>query len=193
MAISEVYAVNGDTSVDRPAGVSEVFVTNMPEGGGDAVTDVKVDGASVVSDGVASITMPTALVPTVTSSDVNKVLTAVSRFGVGNTYEWQNPTVVHYEGISTGTITGTQITMDSMIIESSADVTSIEVPDSDPAINSLVVQWTVQSVTTLPTVSGGTGNPRTYKASSNNPASLTIGKTYQLSILNDCWTIVEFG
>lgn len=40
MAISEVYATNGDTSVEKPAGVSQVYVTNMPEGGSGGVTSV---------------------------------------------------------------------------------------------------------------------------------------------------------
>lgn len=57
-------------------------------GGGGTVTDVEVDGTSVVSGGVASITMPTELVPTVTSSDNNKVLKASYSGGVGS-YSWQ--------------------------------------------------------------------------------------------------------
>lgn len=55
------------------------------ESGG--VTDVEVDGTSVVSGGVASITMPTELVPTVTSSDDGKVLKATYSGGVGS-YAW---------------------------------------------------------------------------------------------------------
>ena len=52
------------------------------------VTDVEVDGTSVVSGGVASITMPTELVPTVTSSDDAKVLKATYSGGVGS-YAWE--------------------------------------------------------------------------------------------------------
>ena len=84
-----------------------------PAAGG--VTDVEVDGVSVVSQGVASITMPTvdqtydgtstnaqsgvaiagelanlAQVPTVTSSDDGKVLTADYTGGVAS-YSWETP------------------------------------------------------------------------------------------------------
>jgi hypothetical protein len=55
---------------------------------GGTVTDVEVDGTSVVSGGVASITMPTELVPTVTSNDDGKVLKASYSGGAG-TYSWQ--------------------------------------------------------------------------------------------------------
>lgn len=56
---------------------------------GGTVTDVEVDGTSVVSGGVASITMPTELVPTVTSSDDGKVLTASYTGGAGS-YTWDS-------------------------------------------------------------------------------------------------------
>lgn len=55
---------------------------------GGTVTDVEVDGTSVVSGGVASITMPTELVPTVTSSDNGKVLKATYSGGAGS-YSWE--------------------------------------------------------------------------------------------------------
>lgn len=55
---------------------------------GGTVTDVEVDGTSVVSGGVASITMPTELVPTVTSSDDGKVLKAAYSGGTGS-YSWE--------------------------------------------------------------------------------------------------------
>lgn len=40
MAISHVYADNGDTSIDRKPGVSTVHVDNMPEGQSGGVTSV---------------------------------------------------------------------------------------------------------------------------------------------------------
>lgn len=55
---------------------------------GGTVTDVEVDGTSVVSGGVASITMPTELVPTVTSNDDGKVLKATYSGGAGS-YSWE--------------------------------------------------------------------------------------------------------
>lgn len=55
---------------------------------GGTVTDVEVDGTSVVSAGVASITMPTELVPTVTSNDDGKVLKAAYSGGTGS-YSWE--------------------------------------------------------------------------------------------------------
>lgn len=59
----------------------------VTESGG-TVTDVEVDGVSVVSGGVANITMPTELVPAVTSGDDGKVLKATYSGGVG-TYSWE--------------------------------------------------------------------------------------------------------
>lgn len=51
------------------------------------VTDVTVDGVSVVTQGVAAITMPTDLVPAVTSSDDGKILKATYSGGTGS-YSW---------------------------------------------------------------------------------------------------------
>lgn len=67
MAISNVYADNGDLSVNKKPGVSTVHIDNMPEGGGgSSVIDVEVNGSSVVdSNGVAQITVPAA--PTLAS------------------------------------------------------------------------------------------------------------------------------
>ena len=56
---------------------------------GGTVTDVEVDGTSVVNaSGVAEITMPTELVPAVTSSDDGKVLKAAYSGGTGS-YSWE--------------------------------------------------------------------------------------------------------
>lgn len=63
-------------------------------------------------------------------------------------------------------------------------------------IDSVVIQWTVSSLTTLPKIwkySGSEYHQWTGHASSNNPTVLTVGKTYQLSILNNCYSIAEFA
>lgn len=86
--------------VDNSGTASLEWVT--PAAGG--VTDVEVDGTSVVSGGVASITMPTELVPAVTSSDDAKVLKASYTGGVGS-YSWEaesggGVTDVEVDGVS---------------------------------------------------------------------------------------------
>lgn len=60
--------------------------------GATSVQDVTVDGVSVVSNGTAAITLPDELVPTVTSGDNAKVLTAAydSVSGTGS-YSWASP------------------------------------------------------------------------------------------------------
>lgn len=67
---------------------------------------------------------------------------------------------------------------------SDAPFTSIS---NSEEIGSVVIQWTEANSTTLPTV------PSTWHAASANPTALTVGKTYQLSLLNNCYSIVEFG
>lgn len=67
------------------------------------------------------------------------------------------------------------------------DPTSIVV---STGINFAVVTWTAISVTTPPAV---TGSDYTYKACSSNPSTLTVGKTYVLTIIRDCYKIEEFG
>ena len=58
---------------------------------GGTVTDVLVDGTSVVNEqGQAIIAMPTDLVPSVTSSDNGKILTATYSGGQAN-YAWADP------------------------------------------------------------------------------------------------------
>jgi hypothetical protein len=89
-----------------------------------------------------------------------------------------------YENASTASVT---LTMNDLVISDSVDVTSITV---DSGVTSGIVQWTVASTTTLPTVTDGT-NP--LKASVNNPASLTVGRTVQVSILNGTWVCAEFA
>lgn len=98
--------------------------------------------------------------------------------------EWVEGGVPSYMDITSGTVS---IARDNTVVTSTADMTSIIVGAN---VKSAVVQWTVQSTTALPTVTDGTN---ALKAAVNNPSGLTVGKTYQLSILNDCYTIVEFG
>jgi hypothetical protein len=56
----------------------------------------------------------------------------------------------------------------------------------DEPVTYIVIQWTVSTSTTLPTV------PNTWHASSSNPSSLTVGRTYQLTLKNNCYKIEEF-
>ena len=89
-----------------------------------------------------------------------------------------------YESASTASVT---LSVNDLVVSDSVDVTSITV---DSGVTSGIVQWTVASTTTLPTVTDGT-NP--LKASVNNPASLTVGRTVQVSILNGTWVVAEFA
>lgn len=73
----------------------------------------------------------------------------------------------------------------SAFLMSSAEVTSLT--DQYNMVSCFVIQWTATSSTTLPTV------PSTWHAASANPTSLTVGKTYQLSLLGTCYSIVEFA
>lgn len=98
--------------------------------------------------------------------------------------EWVEGGVPSYMNITTGTVS---ISRDNTVVTSTADMTSIIVGAN---VKSAVVQWTVNSTTTLPTVTDGT-NP--LKASVNNPASLTVGRTVQVSILNGTWVCAEFA
>jgi hypothetical protein len=86
---------------------------------------------------------------------------------------------------SSGTIALDATTHQSAFLMSSAEVTAIT--NQDGNMNSVVIQWTSTSSTTLPTV------PNTWHAASANPASLTVGKTYQLRLLGTCYSIVEFA
>lgn len=90
--INNVPAVTSsdDNKVLKASYTGGVGSYSWEQESGGTVTDVEVDGTSVVSGGVASITMPTELVPTVTSSDGAKVLTATYSGGTGS-YSWENP------------------------------------------------------------------------------------------------------
>lgn len=127
-------------------------------------------------------------VPAVTSSDDGKVLKASYTGGTGS-FSWQTESGGGTT-YTTGSTASVVISTDDTVVVNSADVTSITIGS---AVNSCVVQWTVASTTTLPTITADTGNSYTYKAAGNNPTALTVGKTYQLSVLRDCWVIAEFG
>lgn len=90
-SINNVPAVtsNDDNKVLKASYSGGVGSYSWEAESGGTVTDVEVDGTSVVSGGVASITMPTELVPTVTSSDDAKVLTASYTGGTGS-YTWDS-------------------------------------------------------------------------------------------------------
>lgn len=172
--------------------------------------DVATIGYTVPGDHSLNVSNP---VPTYAVGDANKVLT-VNAGGTG--VEWQNvpqelPASLGTAGqvltvnsgatgvewaaapgttYSTGSGASTSITIDNSVVSMLVDPTNLTI---NAGVRQAVVQWTVASVTTLPTITAGTGNSYTYKANANNPSSLTVGKTYQLSILNDCYTVVEFG
>lgn len=95
------------------------------------VTDVEVDGTSVVSGGVASITMPTELVPTVTSSDNNKVLKASYSGGVAS-YSWQNESGGGGGGSYTAG-TGIDITNDVISVDTSVVATQTDLANKEDA------------------------------------------------------------
>lgn len=103
-----------------------------------------------------------------------------------NGMEWVAGGVPHYEENTSGTVSPYY---DNSVITSTVDVTSITVDTA--TVKSAIVQWTVASTTTLPTVLDGNLNP--LKASVNNPASLTVGRTVQVSILNGTWVCAEFA
>jgi hypothetical protein len=88
-----------------------------------------------------------------------------------------------YESASSASVT---LSVNDLVVQDSEDVASIEV---NPGVTSGIVQWTVASRTTLPTVTDGR---HSLKASVNNPASLTVGHTVQVSILNGTWVCAEF-
>lgn len=75
-------------------------------------------------------------------------------------------------------------TYNGKMLISSGDIASIT---NSGNIDSVIIQWIVSSSTTLPTMPSG------YHGASSNPSSLTVGKTYQLRLVNDCYTIEEFN
>lgn len=89
-----------------------------------------------------------------------------------------------YENASTASVT---LSVNDLVVSDSVDVTSITV---NPGVTSGIVQWVVNSTTTLPTVTDGTN---ALKAAVNNPSSLTVGRTVQVSILNGTWVCAEFA
>lgn len=90
-----------------------------------------------------------------------------------------------YENASTASVT---LSVNDLVVSDSVDVTSITV---DSGVTNGIVQWTIDSNTTLPTVVDGNNNA--LAASVNNPSSLTVGRTVQVSILNGTWTCSEFA
>ena len=113
---------------------------------GGTVTDVEVDGVSVVSGGVASITMPTDLVPTVTSNDDAKVLKASYTGGVGS-YSW--------EAESGGSVTDVEVDGTSVVNASGvAEITMPTVPalKALTAGNNITITEGANSVTIAATV-----------------------------------------
>ena len=129
----------------------------------------------------AGYSLKPAVLPDITGQ-AGKVLGVVDNFGTAE-LQWVNAGGTTYVSGSSATV---NVSEDS-VTTNSVDVTGIVVGAD---VKSAIVQWTVASTTTLPTVTDGT-NP--LKASVNNPASLTVGRTVQVSILNGTWVCAEFA
>lgn len=183
-------------------GTAEYAISLLNEGGTAVldwvatatVSDVPVTGLTYACNYVAGAVMYSSYskfagrklelrgksVPVPDAYSIGKILTvADSNGGIG----WQSTPFT--TSVATGTVS---IDRNNIVVTSSVDVTSIVVGGD---VTSAVVQWTVASTTTLPTVTDS--NNVALKASVNNPASLTVGRTVQVSILNGTWVCAEFA
>lgn len=133
-------------------------------------------GGELAGPGALSVAEP---VPS-TAGVPNSAVLAMGNSGM----EWVEGGVPSYMDITSGTVS---IARDNTVVTSTADMTSIIVGAN---VKSAVVQWTVASTTALPTVTDGTN---ALKAAVNNPSSLTVGRTVQVSILNGTWVCAEFA
>lgn len=125
---------------------------------------------------------PTEL-PSYTTSEDGKVLGVVDNSGTAE-LQWVGKGGTTYVSGSSASVS---LSADNQVVTNSVDVTGITV---GAGVKSAIVQWVVDSTTTLPTVTDGTN---ALKASVNNPASLTAGRTVQVSILNGTWVCAEFA
>ena len=160
---------------DAPSGVPEYSASD--EG--------KVLG--VVTEGVEDTPAlgwvePPNELPSYTTSDEGKVLGVVDNSGSAE-LQWVGTGTTYVSGSSASV----SLSADDTVVTNSVDVTGITV---GAGVHSAIVQWVVDSTTTLPTVTDGTN---ALKASVNNPASLTVGRTVQVSILNGTWVCAEFA
>jgi len=95
MAISHVYADNGDTSIDRKPGVSTVHVDNMPEGGGSgSVTSVngQTGDVTLTASDVGALPSST-VIPTVDQTYDATSTNAQSGVAVANAISAAAPTL----------------------------------------------------------------------------------------------------
>lgn len=187
-----IAGASGEVPVVTENDNGKVLKAVYDEGGpgvewGDAGSAVTVDqsydptsenaqSGTAVAEAINSVNQ----VPGADSSDEGKVLT-VNGSGAAEWAEPQGGTT--YVSGSSATVS---VTSDNSVTTNSVDVTSIEIGAN---VKSAIVQWTVNSTTTLPTVTSG-GIP--LGASVNNPASLTVGHVVQVSILNGTWVCAEF-
>ena len=156
------------------------------EWGAGATADQSFDPSSTnaqsgvaVEEAISGINAP----PFPSVSDEGKVL-SVAVYGDTAAMEWAEPQGgTEYVPGSSASVS---LSDDNQVVTNSVDVTSIVVGAN---VKSAVVQWKVNSTTTLPTVTSG-GSP--LGASVNNPASLTVGHIVQVSILNGTWVCAEF-
>ena len=137
---------------------------------------------TVTGSGVSQLSVANP-VPGYTTSEDGKVLGVVDNSGTAE-LQWVNAGTTYASGSSASV----SLSADNTVVTNSVDVTSITV---GAGVKSAVVQWVVASTTTLPTVVDDNNNP--LKASVNNPASLTVGRTVQVSILNGTWVCAEFA
>jgi hypothetical protein len=207
MSISKIINVNdGSGRSFEENTIAELQFDTKPEVG---------SFNAVTSDAVArAVAGASGEVPEVTEGDNGKILTAIYDEG-GPAVEWgdvpneipeyttsedgkvlgvvDNSGSAELQWVGTGTtyVSGSSasvsLSADDTVVTNSVDVTGITV---GAGVHSAIVQWVVDSTTTLPTVTDGTN---ALKASVNNPASLTVGRTVQVSILNGTWVCAEFA
>jgi hypothetical protein len=191
LTLADIQGADGSTLMYVAVCASDgTLVTTGSYGPTDNLWTVGFGNANLPSaDPYALVTMPSNPVgfevanpvPSTSGVVIGSVL-AIKSSGIG--MEWVEGGVPYYTESSSAYV---GVHTNNEVVTSTADVTSIVV---DANVKSAIVQWVVASTTTLPTVTDGT-NP--LKASVNNPASLTVGRTVQVSILNGTWVCAEFA
>jgi len=175
--VGSFNAVTSDAVARAVAGASGE-VPEVTEGdNGKILTAIYDEGGPAVEWG----DVPNEI-PEYTTSDEGKVLGVVDNSGSAE-LQWVGTGTTYVSGSSASV----SLSADDTVVTNSVDVTGITV---GAGVHSAIVQWVVDSTTTLPTVTDGTN---ALKASVNNPASLTVGRTVQVSILNGTWVCAEFA
>jgi len=139
---------------------------NIPE---IPVTDVEVDGVSVVNaQGVAEITMPTDLVPEVTSSDNGKVLQATYEGGQGS-FSWEDAPISLPD--STSADAGKVLTVDNNGDAGWADPEHFTQVQADWAETDSSDPSYIQNKPTIPTKTSDLTNDSGFIDASDVPAA----------------------